>query len=121
MSAGADGRWDRIIGAADRLLEREAALAVAGSGSAILALRRQISPLLAHLARLAAEDGDSSRQAALGRLIERRRGNLTLMRSALDRLRCGLEARSEALRALARAEATYRSRPRPSGLLRGTA
>jgi hypothetical protein len=121
MSAGPDAARRRIVDALDHLLDREAALAEAGSGSGIIALRARISPLMAHLAQAAGQAPDPALQAALDRLIAKRRANIALMQSALGRLRRGIEERAAALRLTSRTRATYRPlRWRPA-LLRGAA
>jgi hypothetical protein len=97
MSARSFQTAERLVGALRRLLASEEIEIRRGSGLRVRALQSRITPLVATLARLAADSPEYEISRGVQNLLEQRRRNTLLMRESLGKMRQGIDARSDAL------------------------
>jgi hypothetical protein len=110
MSGDTSITADRLVGALRDLLSREAVAARAASGTRVRALQARIEPLVALLARIAAEPSGSYLAGDIARLVETMRHNRLLMQQSLMRIRMEIEAKSQAVARIRRVNPAYRAR-----------
>lgn len=100
-------RGERLVAALGDLLSREAVEALAGAGLRVRALQSRIAPLVAALAKIAAETPHGPLKSAIEGLAEKRRQNQALMSKSLSRLRDEIDLRGFALDRARRVRPAY--------------
>lgn len=100
---------DRLIAAADDLLNRESVEARSGRGSRLCAIQARITPILSTLVSLARESPSQGLAFAVAALVEKRRENIRVMKKSLDEIQGKIHARADALQRIRTVTPAYRA------------
>jgi hypothetical protein len=100
-------KFNRLLGALDDLVSREAAMLAAGDYLAVNAIQRRAEPLVAGLAALGESAADAVARAKVAALLARRQHSMDFLESQLETARAELLAVEESTQRVSRIAPVY--------------